>query len=370
MSVCTNIYQQIFCLSMKICSAAKDIGTATELSATLNANMAAFIADPDFANSDSWELAWGPQVWQAPCSTVVDQAVAVCYNSTQNIYVVPIAATNPNSPYDVFFEDLAVPPGYMHPIGGGAGNVSAGNWAALQALLSLEDGATTLGAFLAGKANADATLVFCGHSLGGGLTPLLAYSLYPAGTASGGWKAVHSYPTAGPATADATFAAAFAKAFPVVSGTGYQMWNANQYNARDIVPNAWAPGGTGPNLSDITATPATDPMFVTGVYVDMAAEVVALRKMAQALAGGSDNPYAVANCNPLFTGTRQHSPITDDTALAQEILYQHIQAYIDQFGVGALFPGDSATRNIQPPLLALAVGRTGARARVEELEPA
>ncbi len=315
-------------------------------------------------------------VWQAPYSDVVDQAVAVCYNSSQDTYVVPIAATNPNSPYDVFFEDLAVLAPYMRPFPvSGAGNVTVGNSVALDVLLAFETGGTTLQQFLASKLDANATLVFSGHSLGGGLTPLLAYALYPTGTSGSGWKAVYTYPTAGPTTADAGFATAFNAAFPIVPGNGYQMWNANQYNAHDIVPNAWSNASAAPSLAQITSGifSWTSAMFYTDLT--MSGEVAVLRTIAQALATGSGgtNPYTAPNANPLFTGARQEGQITSNTLLAEEILYQHTVAYSEAFGVTALFSGDKLTATIQPPLLALVRSVAGtsdaaATARAEAAE--
>lgn len=93
---------------------------------------------------------------------------------------------------------------------GPGGTTTAGNWVALQTILTqMTDEGQSLGSFLETVASADATLVFCGHSLGGGLTPLVAASLYPTGTASSGWANVYTYGSAGPATADATFATAW-----------------------------------------------------------------------------------------------------------------------------------------------------------------
>src|ERR1700744_2391193 len=94
-----DIYQQIFCLSVKVCSVATDTGPAGRLQAMLMDNLQTFLTDPAFAGGDIWEMPWGPVVWQSPHSSFADQAVAVCYNKTRNIYVVPIAATNPRSPF-------------------------------------------------------------------------------------------------------------------------------------------------------------------------------------------------------------------------------------------------------------------------------
>lgn len=380
MSVCTTIQQQVYCLAIKICAAATQTGDSTALAAYLQTELEDLLSNADFNNGDDWQIVWGPAVWQAPFSTFSDQAAAVCYNSTQNTYVVPISATNPNAPYNVFFEDLAAMPHYMVPVpGGNAGNVTVGNYAGLQALLSLEAGGKSLADFLTGVAGTSDTLVFCGHSLGGGLTPLLAWTLYPKGTSGSGWGNVYTFPTAGPTTADADFASAFNAAYPIVTGSGYEMWNANQYNAHDLVPNAWAPGaGSTPGLAQISTTVLSwgSAMYYTGVK--MSAEVAALRTIAETYAGGSGNPFVACNNNNLFTGPRQYGQITDNSLLAQEILYQHTTAYNVEFGVTALFDDAEVQATIQPPLLPLVRGVQGvgdsvaaARAAAEaEAEPA
>ncbi len=360
MSVCTTIQQQVYCLAIEICAAATQTGDAATLTTYLQGELQALITNPDFTNGDDWQIVWGPAVWQAPFSDFSDQAAAVCYNSSQNVYVVPVSATNPHSPYNVFFEDLAAVPLYMVPVPGtNAGNVTVGNFAGLQALLGLQAGGTSLQDFLSGAANASDDLVFCGHSLGGGLTPLLAYTLYPNGTSGSGWKNVYTFPTAGPTTADAAFATAFNAAYPVVSGSGYQMWNANQYNAHDLVPNAWAGASTGPGLAQVTTGifSWTTAMYYTGVK--MSGEVAALRTMAETFAGGSSNPYVATNNNALFTGARQYGQITDSATLAKEILFQHTVAYNEEFGVTALFDPAEVQSWIQPPLLPLVLGVRG-----------
>lgn len=353
MSVCTTIQQQVYCLAIKICAAATQTGSAESLETYLQGELESLLNDSGFNKGDDWQIAWGPAVWQAPFSSFSDQAAAVCYNKSQNTYVVPVSATNPRAPYNVFFEDLAAVPAYMVPLGNNAGNVTVGNYAGLQALLSLTSGGTSLQDFLAGAASSSANLVFCGHSLGGGLTPLLAFTLYPSGTTGSGWQNVYTFPTAGPTTADGTFASAFAAAYPVVTGKGYQMWNANQYNAHDLVPNAWAPGSTAPGLAQITTTIST---IFSGMYytdAEMSIEIAALRKVAETFAGGSANPFVAPNNNALFTGPREYGRISDSATLEKEILFQHTTAYNDAFGVSSLFDDATVQATINPPLLPL-----------------
>jgi hypothetical protein len=359
-----DIYQQVFCLSLVIDTAYDQKGSASFLEGILQGNINSLLGNSQFNNGDNWSIAWGPVVWQAPGSQVVDNAMAVCYNATQNFYVVPISATNVYSAYDIFFEDLAAPANFMLPFpGGGAGNVSAGNSAALEVLLTMECGGSTLSAFLGGLTNPNDSVAFCGHSLGGGLTPLLAYALFPKGTSNSGWANVYTYPTAGPATADQGFASLYSAAFPV-TGSGYQMWNANQYNSYDIVPNAWSGQMTSPGIAQIYAgtSQTTTAMFYTDWT--MLGEVAVLQTLATAIAQGTTgaNPYVSVNCNQLFSGPRDNGQITSNTMLESEILYQHTVAYSQAFGVSDLFPDDLVKQMIKPSLQVLVRGVAGAGA--------
>lgn len=356
MSVCTNIFQQVFCLSATVCAAAPLHGDVAFLQDQLAAKLNSLLTNPDFTNGDDWSLVWGPAVWQSLGSTVIDQAAAVSYNSTAKTYVVSIAATNPNSPFDIFLEDLAVPPSFMQPLPAG-GTISYGNNVALLALQGLNDPVTqaSLADFLSSVATSAASVVFAGHSLGGGLAPILALALYPTGTTGSHWGNVYVYPSAGPTTGNAAFASAFKAAYPVVTVTSgtYQMWNANQFNTRDIVPNAWATGTAAPSLDHITAggSDAKKHMFVTSVAMKVV--VTALCDMAKALVGsGGASPYTAINVNPMFTGALQHAKISTQAELAAEILYQHTTAYGEAFGVTAL-SGTTLATAIKPSLTSL-----------------
>lgn len=358
-----DIYQQIFCLSMKICGAANQSGTPAALEQAVAAKLTQLFTQ--FAPTDDWEILWGPAVWQAPWSSVADQAVAVCYNSTQNVYVVPIAATNPASPLDIFLEDLAVPPAFMQPLPGDSTvAISYGNFVALNALLSLQSGGQTLAAFLQGLSpTSGARLVVSGHSLGGGLTPVLAYSLLKQGVFGNKWTNLNVYPTAAPTVGNAAFATAFQGAFSARdAGTAtYQQWNAPLYNGRDIVPHAWS-STTAPQIGEITASVIPyAALFYTSAVVQ--ASVVALRSEATQLATDpktSINPYTPVPSCKLFTAKQQTSGmIMTDADLATELLYQHIGAYITQFGVSSVISTAEAVATIGVPLMPL-LTRAGA----------
>jgi hypothetical protein len=367
--VALDIFQQVFCLSMEIGAAHQATGTVESLETQLTTSFNKLFGNANFGSG--WELVWGPVVWQSPYSNVVDQATAVCYNATSNYYVVPIAATSPISPFMVLIEDLAVIPlSYMRPYPPptqNAGNLSYGNYVALEALQNLTSNGQTLGQYLSGAASSSNSLVFCGHSLGGGLAPLLAYALYPQGTTGSKWQNVYTYPTAGPSTADVGFQGVFNEAYPIVTPSGfpaYGQWNANQYNGRDVVPHAWSVSNDGPNLKQITAGIGDSVMFQTSFQ--MGFEVTTLQTIAVNYATGtaSSDPYMQTNNNLLWTAAQQTVPITTNAELVAEISYQHVAAYIDEFGVGSVISAEEATQNIAPPLQQLVRAVAGAGAKV------
>jgi hypothetical protein len=99
--------------------------------------------------------------------------------------------------------------------------------------------------------------------------------------------------------------------------------------------------------------------------LEVLTEITVLQAVAVNFAngGGGTNPYVQTNNNKLWTAAQQSPRINTNDELVQEIYYQHVAAYIDEFGVGALIPPEEAMRNIAPPLLPLvrSVAGTGAK---------
>lgn len=84
----------------------------------------------------------------------------------------------------------------------------------------------------------DATLIFTGHSLGGALSPTVAFATKSANILR--VADVLTFPTAGPTPGNDIFAYTFRAFFPEISsGSGYRSWNTNFINTLDIVPKAW-----------------------------------------------------------------------------------------------------------------------------------
>ncbi|WP_448663630.1 lipase family protein [Sphingomonas sp. CJ20] len=350
-----DLYQQVFCVSLKVCGSAEGKGTPAYL-AGLSANKLKQLF-AQLAVTDEWEIAWGPAVWQHKSGGAADQTMAVCHNKTKNLYQIAIAATNPKSIFDIK-EDLAVRPKNMKPLPGDPNaKISNGDFIALGNLTTMTPttgfpaSGQTLAQFLKMLPPANAQLVVSGHSLGGGLAPLLAYSLLKQGLLGTGWSQMNVYPTAAPTVSDQAFATAFAAAFkPTAAGTAdYRQWNAVLYNGNDIVPHAWSTTQS-PELQDVTAS-GKKGAAMFWADAPMALEVHALRVRAIGMVG-SESPYITIASSKLFTGEQQKK-IWDQVGLDRTALYQHIAAYIDFFGVNALVSPAEAEAMIQPGLLQL-----------------
>lgn len=267
-----NIVQTTFMLSMAANGASDISATQAQLQAYLAAALnggtdpigtqfPGFFAsmNPQLAGGD-WAVVWGPCVYSTKPAQAeyAANAMYVAHSRALATYVVAMAATNPDSLYDWISEDGDVSPIYMAkwpftvPFVRAAHlpwvldpppAVSAATALGVSNLLTqMTDPANgTLQNFLTHAADPTSTLIFCGHSLAGALSPTLAMYLYPQ-PARSGWKQVLVLPTAGASPGNTAFAALFAAAYPPVpTGTGgaYAAWNTDYANAHDVVPHAW-----------------------------------------------------------------------------------------------------------------------------------
>lgn len=268
-----DIVQTVFQLSLAANGASNISATQTELQGYLNAYLnggtdplgtqyAGFFPqmNPSLAGGD-WKVVWGPCVYsrRPTLPSSATNAMYVAYSAKLSTYVVAIAATNSTSLYDWVVEDGDVSPIYQAkwpvvlpfvakahlpylPI---QPAISAGTATGISNLLTqpamVDSVNGTLQSFLNHVASKDSTLIFCGHSLAGALSPTLALYLYPQ-PANTAWKQVLVLPTAGASPGNAPFAKAFAQAYPPTpSGVSapYGQWNVDYANAHDVVPHAW-----------------------------------------------------------------------------------------------------------------------------------
>jgi hypothetical protein len=207
-----------------------------------------------------WGVVWGPCLYSVNGDQPGEatNAMYVAHSAALSTYVVAVAATNFKSVYDWFDEDFDVAPNYMAewppalPFVKKAHlpwtinvppAISASTALGLSNLLTqLSDPSKgSLQKFLGSVMSNNQTLIFCGHSLAGALSPTLALYLYPQ-PAKSGWKQVLVLPTAGATPGNGKFAALFNAAFPPVSSgvqAPYGNWNTDYANANDAVPHAW-----------------------------------------------------------------------------------------------------------------------------------
>lgn len=317
-----DLWQTTFAFSMASNAATGTTGSASALQGQISLAVAALDL-----YLGGWKQVWGPVVWQAPGSTVADNAMVVVYNQTKKTYIVAVAATNTASAWDWVNEDLAVQPDLQVAWSGVTGAaVSRATSIGLNQLLAMQSGGKTLAAYLSSAASSSATLIITGHSLAGALSPALALSLFPKGTTGSGWANVYVMPTAGASPGNQAFVTAFASAFPAVTNGGYQNWNVDFVNTLDVVPHAW-----------VTANLNAIPTLYTGLASSVSGE---LSQLVSGMVAVSTYPTVTGAAYQsvkwaTFAGTQQNTSITSFGALMTEVVYQHVKAYISEFGLSS-----------------------------------
>ncbi|WP_369936028.1 lipase family protein [Xanthomonas tesorieronis] len=257
-------YQTVFALSSLANWVSKRFGKTEHLQIDYQKTIQATLASsPAQAVIGSWELAWGPQVWQKEGTFRSGNAMFVAKTSTLGelvgeVYVVAIAATDPFSRYDWVTEDFDVtsvvdfltydptvsaPPVALTQPSDANTAISMGTaigvWHLLNMVspLSAVSPGNTLTAFLK-TLPSGANVIFAGHSLGGALSPTMATWL-KSNNKLEGCNAVYCYPTAGATSGNATFSDLCNSTLPPTTGDGYKVWNRDLWNSLDVVPHAW-----------------------------------------------------------------------------------------------------------------------------------
>ncbi len=213
---------------------------------------------------NDWASVWGPVVYSnntTGASVIADNTLGCYYSPSNNLFVIPVAGTNPGSMFDWLSEDLDVSSvvSWSTIAGAGSGNISTGTNTGLQILLSMKDsGGSTmlqaLAAFISKNSIKKATVAVGGHSLGGALSPVLAlFMLNQQSTWDPGkTQSISVFPTAGPTPGDGDFAAYYNGVI-----TDKQLTYSSIYNTLDVVPLAWAASdiATIPSIYDAQITP-------------------------------------------------------------------------------------------------------------------
>lgn len=334
-------YQTVFALSSLANWVSRRHGVASAIQADYQRVLHATLgSEPAKTAIGTWDVVWGPQIWQAKDSVRSDNAMFVAKSSDVNgiagdVYVVAICATNSSSPYDWLVEDFDVastvefakydPLASSRPVAAGklilpkTPVVSMGTALGVWHLLNMVSPAsaaapgTTLDAFLKTVEQSGATVIFTGHSLGGALSPTMATWFKSRGLLAG-CKDVYCYATAGATPGNAAFAEVCAQMLPppTIGEKPYQAWNHDMWNTLDVVPHAWVTE----MLSEIPH------IYDNGMIPGVEAFVFLAR--INALASGITYSQIA---NQSLQGTRSGSPPTDTFAFLKQMAIQHGTAY-------------------------------------------
>ncbi|HLP89096.1 MAG TPA: hypothetical protein VK184_10970 [Nostocaceae cyanobacterium] len=329
-----SIFQQTFALAMFSLGVENIPGTASELEEKLTQS----IKDRFSKHIDligNWEIAWGPSVFQVPDSTFADHVMYVAVNDA-NTYVVAIAGTNPKSDYDWHLDLNVKETVSWHPSTDPNDpdlKISKGTHDGVSNLLNMKDGAgQTLVDFFKQIPNPSAaTIIFTGHSLGGALSPTLALKLMNPynefGLNKSAWKAVYSYPIAGPTPGDNNFANFFSEVFPItpVGTEVWETWNALIWNNIDMVPNAW-----------YLETMAKITTLYSSAGINPDEQMKGLIYYLISLSEESGVIYTQLQYQHYLSGTVNTG--TDFLKFDDQASYQHVLAYYDLLNVPEIKP--------------------------------
>lgn len=373
-----DIVQTTFLLSMAANGASSISATQSQLQGFLEAYLNGGTApdgshfdgffpmmNPQLAGGD-WSVVWGPGLYSRNGNQPGEatNAMYVAYSASLSTYVVAIAATNPKSIYDWIAEDINVLPNYMAQWPLAVPFVQSSHWpwilnippaisaatalgvSNLLSLLTDPTQGTSLQAFLQAKVNSADTLIFCGHSLAGALSPTLALYLCP-NPAQSGWKQVLVLPTAGATPGNTKFAGAFDAAYPAVASgvsAAYGNWNTDYANAHDVVPHAWnqlsgvvsSPDAAGnyPSMYGVMSPAIGKPLHETISAAEAAVALGFYRNVTQSIFQPDWVSWDASTSSwvPLPTYT-DANPLSTAAELEAMLLATHIDQYVKFFGV-------------------------------------
>ncbi|CAE6440371.1 unnamed protein product [Rhizoctonia solani] len=372
-----NTFQPIFALSWASNLVRECTGSALELQEKLTGFLGGDYLDKNVG--PGWSIVWGPAVWRDDPSKpgVPDNVWFVAKhdllvtdgNSSTPVYAVCIAGTAGGlGDYGAKVEDKKVdevvdltqwipnslaggvipkPTPTDSPILPGstpyvAYGTSVGTYVVASTPPATKTSQTStapcLSAFLKTlSVEANTRLIFTGHSLGGALSPTLAFVLDKAGTLSNFAK-VLVYPTAGATPGDANFVSEFSQRFPAISmgEKPYMAWNQNIVNSLDIVPHAWYTLLASPlNVFAVSTLYGNSWLKGREAFVFLSkieAEILILS--TKAWPGFPKKNIYVPLPNSIFSAETSPFP-TNKKGVYDVALKNHVSAYFDQ----VYFPG-------------------------------
>ncbi len=241
-----NKLQQAFCLNLIANSASSKLGSAQKLQRIASREIEAVLSNQRIRELiGSWDVIWGPVVWQHKGGDVADNTMYVARNADttdgNNEVVVAIAGTNPISWFGWLVEDFKVYKTAPWPFNNHTGDleprISEGTATGLDVLfhkMSFND--QTLTEFLTTLSGTPLDITVTGHSLGGALSASTALALADLQGRENEWDpdrnaVVSAVPSAGPTPGTADFAQYYTQRIGTRTN---RIWNV-----LDVVPHAW-----------------------------------------------------------------------------------------------------------------------------------
>ncbi|EUC54678.1 lipase class 3 [Rhizoctonia solani AG-3 Rhs1AP] len=345
-----NAHQQVFALSLMANLLQKNKGTREDLQRQIQKKLPLAL----LLLGGDWRVTWGPVVWKySPddAKTGPDHVWFVARNPNlkfpngeqKDTYVLAVAGTTTDYnwvvnnarvdkvvDYHKWLEaGITTPPKEEISTSHENCYIAYGIALGVYRLASIESPAAspgnTLPSYWASFPDSSETkVILTGHSLGGALSPSLAFGLLESGAFSK-FKPnnILVYPTAGPTAGNLVFADLFAQKFPKVPGSGYQVWNYNVINELDIVSQAWC-------ISK-DASPAQNMGNIPTIYGSPAILAVSMGVAAASLWASASGTIYVPIPAIRFKGTPPASRPTTMKGFLKEALKQHGEEFIKEF---------------------------------------
>jgi hypothetical protein len=237
--------QTVFSLSLLANLGSGRVGSVDDIETALAEDIDSRL-DKFQSQIGSWQVIWGPAVFQARVSVRADNVMFVAKDSTDpSRYIIAIAGTNPYSAFDWIIEDVFVAKQIAWEFGNSPNDpkpaLAEGTHRGLSILQQLRPGpdrpgnSTTLQEFLQRLPAGNVNITTTGHSLGGALAPATALWLSdtqfhwdPDGRAT-----LSCLASAGPTPGNLEFATYYAQS-PLGPRT------TRIHNRIDVVPHAFA----------------------------------------------------------------------------------------------------------------------------------